>query len=194
MGFTTNDGVASSSGGGYTPAVTVYCEEIDVSRIWSQYGVDARVDDNEDEDVIDSPETGTLAATIERATVEVNTYLLQRYSVAVCAASTWVKWCTAIFTCVYLAERRGNTIPKAMQADYDRYHKMLEAIAAGTQPLMGDDGPAAPAYDSTPLVSNLTVDRRFGRSKIRRTDANSTQATPTPPRKQKSALDTYRYD
>lgn len=194
MGDTLNSGVASSSGGGYTPSVTVYCEQADVASIWSQYGVDARIDDNEDEDVIDVPEAGTLLRTIERATVEVNVYLLQRYSVAVCAASTWVKWCTAVFACVYLAERRGNTIPKAMQTDYDRYHKMLEAIAAGTQPLMGDDGPAAPAFDSTPIVSNVTVDRRMHRSKIRRTDANSTQATPTPPRKQKRAFGYYPYD
>lgn len=175
-------------------AVTPYCTDTEVAQIWSRYGVDARVDDNEDEDVIDTPEVGTEDAMIERATVEINAYLLQRYTVAVCAASGWCKWVAALFACVYLAERRGNTVPTAMQKDFDRYLEMLKAIAAGTMPLIADDGPAAPAFDSTPLVSNLTIDRRMNRSKIRRTNENSTQATPTQPRKQKRAFGYYPYD
>lgn len=175
-------------------AVTPYCSNTEVAQIWSQYGVDARIDDNDDDDVLDAPEVGTGDAMIERATVDINIYLLQRYSVAVCAASSWVKWVAALFACVYLAERRGNSVPKAMQTDYERYLEMLKAIAAGEMALIADDGPAAPAFDSTPIVSNLTIDRRMHRSKIRRTDDNSTQATPSSPRKQKRAFGHYPYD
>lgn len=170
-------------------ALTVYATQTQVEQIWSQYGVTVRIDDNADGDVVDSGETATMTAFLGKATTDVNIYLLQRYTVAVCAASTWVSWVTAVFAAVELARRRGEPVPPALQAEYERLLALLEKIAAGLMDLVGDEGLVNPQFDVGATVSNLTVDGRHRRAKIRRIPSTSTTAQQDGTRKQHDAHD-----
>lgn len=158
-------------------AVTLYCEVEHLKSIISAFGVALRTDD------LDATSSTNYAEdAIERATVDVNFYLLQNYEVAAIAASAWVKWCTAAFAVVALCKRRGNSVPASLQAELDRYLEALKAISEGKAMLPGDTGPVPPRFDNTPGVSNMRVDSRF-RANVRRVPQTSTQTQQSPNRR-----------
>ncbi|MGE3410129.1 MAG: phage protein Gp36 family protein [Pirellulales bacterium] len=158
-------------------AVTPYCTVDDLEAIWSVEGVSFRADDDDEHS-----STAMVNAAIEKATVDVNSYLFQQYTVAVLTQSAWVKWCTAIFACVELARRRGNAPPDSMLAEYNRYFEMLKLIASGGAGLPGDTGLAAPEHDNTPCVTNFRVDSRY-RANVRRVTQTSTRTQQSPNRR-----------
>lgn len=161
-------------------AVTVYCTATDVGYIWSTFGITVR----EDDDFDGAADTGISAAMIEKATVDVNRCLLGRYTVAVCAASAWVKWATTIMACCDIARRRGMPVPEPLEAECQRYRDILERIRLGEEDLTTDTGVAPPALDNLPFVSNLTPDLRYKRAKIRRVPTTSTGGNQTSGRQQ----------
>lgn len=147
----------------------VYCTIAEIEAIYSIFGVNAQLDDDQD-----GYGEVNVGAIIEQASSLMNRYLLKRYSATTIAASTWAKWCCATFGAVLLARRRGNEVPASITADIEDYKATLEAIGKGQEDLIADDGPAAPVWDETPALSNLTVDGRFTRQKIRRISTTST--------------------
>lgn len=162
-------------------AVTPYCTSTNVERVYSTFGVTSATDDDfdgdSDDDIVDD--------LIEKATSDVNRYLFPRgYTVAVCAASTWVKWCTAVLACNDICRHRGNPIPLPLAEEAQRYRDALQAILDGNADLTTDDGMAPPSLDNSPTVSNLTVDGRYPRAKIRRVPSTSTGGHQTAGRKE----------
>lgn len=152
------------------PSLNVtYCSVAEVEAIYSIFGVNVRLDDDQD-----GYGEVNIGAIVEQASSLMNRFLLKRYAPAVIATSTWAKWCCATFAAMLLARRRGNEVPESIQADLQDYRETLKAIGEGQEDLMADDGPAAPVYDGTPAVSNLTIDGRFTRQKIRRVPTTST--------------------
>jgi phage gp36-like protein len=173
--------------------LTLYADRDDVERIWSQYGVMARADDDDDLDDEDLNEEENVPFALSKGAADINVYLLQRYTVAVVQTSTWVRWVNALFAAVELARRRGNPVPQPLLDEYNRLLEILKAIASGEMPFVTDTGLAPPEHDNTPFVSNLTVDTRPRRAKIRRVDATSTMQQGDRTRKQFSAFDVPGY-
>ena len=112
----------------------------------------------EDDDVIDDCR--------EQATDELIGYLLQLYEPVQLGQSRLVtRWAT-IMSCFYLCRTRGNPVPDSLHEAYDK--------------LLMDGGLLAKVLDkkfyipdiprrgvSVPAFSNLTVDRRYRREKVR---------------------------
>jgi phage gp36-like protein len=166
-------------------ALTPYCTATQLDQIWSDYGVTLRADDYED----NQRDDGILDAVIEKATADVNLYLLQRYSVAILADNTWVKWATAYIAAVALGRRRGNGVPQPLLEEMERYIEALKQIQAGTIELPGDSGIVTPTFDQLPSVSNMTIDSRFGRNNVRRVERTSTGKRAGAGVKQNDAID-----
>lgn len=147
----------------------LYCTTTEIQAIWSAFGVNARLDDD-----LDGVADQDVSAVIEQATSRINAYVLRRYAVTTCTASTWLKWCCATFSATLLARRRGNDIPDSLLTEAQEYRDALAEIKQGTLDLPADDGPAIPYSDETPAISNLTIDERFQQSKVRRVPRTST--------------------
>lgn len=168
---TTTASAASQAGTpGTVDSVTLYCSEADVDFVWSSFGVDVRADD----DANGIADDGVVNLAIQRASLLVNRYVLHRYTVAACQASTWLRWATAYIAAEVLGKRRGNSIPESLASEVAEYFQELERIKTGQDHLMGDSGPSTPRYDSRPIVSNMTVDPRYARNKVRRVPSTST--------------------
>lgn len=158
-------------------AVTALCSQDDVEFVWSTYGVSVRVEDGDG-----GGTAARIAAMLEKATVDVQYFLLQRYPLSSLQDNAWVKWAVAIFAAVDLGRRRGNPCPEPLLVEWRTYHDQLVEIRAGKAHLPSDTGRAAPMFDNAPLVSNLRVDSRY-RQPIRRLVQTSTFSPQAPSRK-----------
>lgn len=149
-------------------AITPYCQQADVQAVLSAFALNVRLDDD-----LDGVADIDVGQVIEQATTRVNQFVLRRYAVQTAAASTWLKWCVAVIAATIACRRRGNEVPDALIEEVKDYREQLEAIRAGQEDLPADDGPAIPLSDETPAVSNLTIDERFPRAKVRRVPRTS---------------------
>jgi len=131
---------------------------------------------------------------LERATCDMNFYLFRAYSVAVIAGSAWASHCCASLAACYLGRRRGNPVPESLEAECRRYTEQLEMIFKGKAFLPADTGLALPKHDDRPSVSNMTIDLRFFRTKIRRVLVTSTGGYPPPETLNNPALDQFLID
>ena len=129
----------------------------------SIFGVDAilmRVDDN-DSDSLESTETTYLEDVIDEATVELETYLIHRYALATITASTWARRACAYIAIHILSQRRGD--PGQYCDRYTHYLEQLTRIrdGKGVLPRSGT------RHEEGALMSNLVVDDRHARAKLR---------------------------
>ena len=167
-------------------SLTPYCTETELEQVLSEHGVTARLDDSD----VGTATAGYADAAIEKATASVNRYLLMRYTVATCAASTWVKWATAVLACLNVCRHRNLTPPQSLIDEWKEfYEETLNAIRKNQEDLMGDTGPAAQRFSMGMRLSNLTVDGRYQRQKVRVTRANSVDGTASSSQPQHTALD-----
>jgi phage gp36-like protein len=145
-----------------------YCDEADMRRLFSVYGVTAFADHDQDGE----PDAEVVNDCINQATEEVGLYAQQWYTPAQLDTSTLVnRWATTL-ACYFLCQRRGNGPPQSLADEFARIMARLEQIAAGTLKLPG----IAMRDDMRPSMSNLRVDRRYPNSRIRVTPTNSTDA------------------
>lgn len=151
-------------------ALTVYATESDLESILSEFGVEVRADDDQDGDA----DTGIVDAVLQRGAVRVNKFLLRRYEPAVIAASKEAIWANAYFSAEELCKRRANGVPQPILDEVERITKDLQTIKDGKEHLTTDDGMATPRHDRRPMMSNLAIDGRYGRAKVRRTTTTST--------------------
>ncbi len=160
-------------------AVTSYCTQADCDDILSQFGVIVRTDDDDDgdEDTESAGGSGIAEVCIEQASTDMNRYLFQRYTAAVIAASTWARYCCAVLAVCLLCRRRGNPIPQSLADECEYYRAALEAIKKGSEPLMSDTAPAVARFQVAPMSSNLTVDGRYRRNKVRVIQSTSVNGT-----------------
>lgn len=154
--------------------VTAYAQSADVVFVWGQYGADLRLDDNED----GAQETGYMANALEIATTEINSLLFGRYSVATLAASPWVKWACAYLAAEIIGRRRGSGVPASLQEQTGSYRETMRQIKAGNEYLPADTGMAAPSSDHSPSHSNMEIDSRYHRRKVRTIRDTSTGDPP----------------
>jgi phage gp36-like protein len=151
-----------------------YCTQEDVEALLSEFGVLDRLDDDQD----GTADAGLMTAGIAKASADVNQRLLQRYDVSQLLLSDWVKYCTAHLATAWLCRRRGLTVPEELAAEVKTYLDDLKRIRDGHDDLSVNDGLALPSVDSTPTVSNMIVDGRYRRNKVRRVPSTSSGQHP----------------
>lgn len=155
-------------------ALTTYCTDEDIDRLLSSYGVASFADHDED----GSEDTGVVLDCREQASEEINLYTRQWYLVAGLSSSALItRWCT-VMSAYFLSYRRGNPPPESLQIEFNRIvddqDSLLQRVHDGNMRLPG----VALDYDARPSVSNVTIDRRFARSKIR-VDERTSSDSPT---------------
>lgn len=147
----------------------LYCTADDLNRYLSSAGIDSYIDhDNDglgDEAIVDD--------CIEQASVEIDAYAFRKYAEANLAGDRLLKRWAVVMACRFLCLRRGNSPPESLEIEFQRItdpdRGFLPLLAAGKYKLPGV--PLKPG--NTPTFSNLTVDRRYRREKVRVTMANS---------------------
>lgn len=152
----------------------LYCSQADVEAILSAFGLLVRLDDDMD----GTADDGLMAAGLNKAAADVNHKLLQRYTVATCLQSEWVKQCAAHLAAEYICKRRGNEVPAELAEEVKRYRDDLALIRQGIDDLTVNDGLATPELDHLPSVSNFVVDQRLKHTKVRKTPSISTGGPP----------------
>lgn len=151
-------------------SVIPYCTITDLDNVLSEHGVTARLDDSD----VGTATAGVSDACIEEATVNINRFVLTRYTVATLVESTWIKWATAIRAALIVCRHRNLTPPQSLIDEWKEiYEESLNAIRKNQEDLMGDNGPAAPRFAMGMRMSNLNIDCRYQRQKVRVTKANS---------------------
>ncbi len=116
-----------------------------------------------------------IEAAIRRASGELAGYIYPTYRVESIANCEMVcEWATQV-AAFYLAKTRGNNPPEAL---YDCYSKIMDKPDGLVWDLRRGDFllPGVPKQDyDTPTFSNLQVDRRFRRNKVRVKPQNSSR-------------------
>ena len=141
----------------------MFCTKEDMIRHLSHAGIIAFSDHDdtgtEDDDVIDD--------SIERATEEITGWLCPLYTVVNLALSPIVKRWATVTACYHLVKTRGNPVPESLHEDYDKIFAMPDGWLAQTRKQQFKLPGIARSDVNTPAFSNLTIDRRFRREKIR---------------------------
>ena len=151
---------------------TTYCSVADVQRLFSSAGVTDYAD-HDDDGVAD---TDVVEDCINQATEEIDAYARQRYEQAKLSTSTLInRWCT-VLAVYFLCMRRGNTVPQSIASETERIldpdSGLLVRLSRGRYQL-----PGVPLReDLRPSWSNLTIDRRYPRSKTRVVRTNSSDS------------------
>lgn len=144
-----------------------YCTAAEIIRRAGKESIVAYSDHDRDEVADDE----VINDAINEATETVNLYCRPRgYSVTALAASTLINRWTVVLAWYFLSINRGNPPPDALAVEYEKILKALESILAGA---------ALPgvATSNRPGMSNLTIDRRYPYSKIRKIKSISTDQT-----------------
>ena len=141
-----------------------FCTVAEVVRKVGREAVVAWSDHDEDH----VPDDDVIEDAINQATEEILTFT-GLYSTTGLASSTLVnRWCVTL-SCYFLSTARGNSPSEWLETEFQRVMQALQAIQDGSKTLPG----VALAGFYRPTLSNLTVDQRFRRSKVRVTPANS---------------------
>lgn len=141
---------------------TLYTDRAEVASILSTVGIDVRIDDDDDGTITASPgEEKHLDDAILEATDTINIYGQHFYTSAVMAQSLWIRRRAAYLAAHFLSMRRGN--PGLFCERFEQIMKELELLRTNQLHI-----PRQPKRDDVlPAQSNLIIDRRFSRNKIR---------------------------
>lgn len=143
------------------------CSVAELNRFMSPAFATAAADHDQD----DVADTDVIEDAINWATHEIRNYATMYSDSSLPGNGLVNRWGCLLAAC-FLAEARGNSIPNAWTEERIRIFDLLERVATGQLPLKG----VALSQDFRPSWSNLTVDRRYRRSKIRVTGSNSSDA------------------
>jgi hypothetical protein len=162
----------------------VFCVVEDVDYIWSRQGVDWRVDDDETGSIEAEDEQIWVTRAIEQGANEIVSYLARKYLMEPLIGNTFLRDVNASFAACWLARRRGNGVPAAMQQECDYYHEWLKVYAGfGSQelgiPPLSLPG-AVPLFTSQPSITNYAYDKAQGKTKVRRVEETSTPRLKSP--------------
>lgn len=144
-------------------AVTTFCAQSDVERLLSSQGALDAADHDED----GAADTSVITDCIEQASQEVSLYANRWHTDAQLATSALVTRWTTTLAAFFLTQRRGNPVPDSLAVEFARLTAppdgMLLKIADGKFQVPG----LAMRSGVTPQFSNLQVDRRYARDKLR---------------------------
>lgn len=126
-----------------------------------------------DHDECGEPNADVLTDCVERASDEIEGYLYPLYRSESLEGSRLVRNWATIIACVYLCEKRGNPVPESLYDDYMRVTQMPGGMLDKTRQQLFILPGVARTNVNVPTFSNLTVDRRYRREKLRVIGANS---------------------
>jgi phage gp36-like protein len=148
-------------------APPLYTDRAETEKVYSTLGINLRLDDDED-DTVDATEETYLDEMIENATDVINQYALHFYTATELAESRWVRSRATWIACYLLSRRRGNSAQ--FVDEYNAIIAELELVRRGQFFI-----PRLKTYDDfLPCHSNLKIDRRYSREKIRVDSITST--------------------
>lgn len=110
--------------------IALYCDQGDVERLMSTYGVMTMLDDD-DSGAIDGSEDAAMADCLTEATETINYYCWERYTPAIMATSNWVNRAATKFAAYCLRQRRNNEVPEALLEAVEKLEDMLQQILEG---------------------------------------------------------------
>lgn len=146
-----------------------YCTAADIDLLLSSAGVRSFADHDDDGLVDDN----ILSEMIDQASAEVAAYVLRRYTDAVAADSSLVKRWTVILAARQICMLRGNGVPQSIEAEFERLTAPGDGLLAQVQDGKFKLPGALIKSRGVPTFSNLTMDRRRVREKVRVTEDNS---------------------
>lgn len=151
-----------------------WCSITEVEYQLSVSGVTAATNDNQisitaDESIVDDA--------IVNARLLMSQYLVQKYELAsITSANEWVKWSTSVFAAVELLRRKGGIVSEGLAQKYSELKEFLTGVQSGILIVPGLSTRSMGGI----AMSNLTMDNRYSRAKIRRTHSISFPTTPNP--------------
>ncbi len=165
-----------------------YCTESDLINLLSSHGVVGFADHDGDGDA----DSGVVDRCISEASAEIDLFLLSRYEEAALADNRHLNRWATVMAARFLCLRRGNMPPESLELEFTRIVDpetgFLARVRAGRLKLPG----VRRKYNAAPSFSNLTVDRRYPREKIRVTEANSDGESTT--RERDAASEVFIYE
>jgi hypothetical protein len=142
----------------------------EIEDIMSAGGVAASTDDGQDNAIADPV---VVANAIERGDSILGQYLNQKYDLTTItgtpATNVWVKWASATFAAIEIMRRKGGIVPPGLQELYEQYLVILKTVTGGSGTIPNLYPRASPGI----AVSNLTIDNRYNRAKIRKSESIS---------------------
>jgi hypothetical protein len=125
-----------------------YCERVDVEGILSQFGIDHRIDDDEDA-AIAAEEEAFLTQSIDEGTAQINFYMY-RYRRPTLVGNEWLRHCNAYLAACNVSLRRVNGVHPDLATRCNRYYEQLADIKEGLCELPANDGddPLVPEAES----------------------------------------------
>ena len=138
----------------------LYTSKNEMSSIFGSLGVTLHADDDDD-GVNNANEDELIDDVVLDATDEANNFLLHHYTDVVLSASKWVRRRTSWIGCHLLSRRRGNG-----PMFTDEYDRTIDEFTMSMNEHLWIPR-ATPRDDFAPAMSNITIDHRFRRRKIR---------------------------
>lgn len=148
--------------------MTPFADDAMITRYMSAYGIVTFADHNQDgtadPSVLDDCKTYAMGILVGR--------LAHRYNYASLALAAAIPELFIVITLRELCLRRGNSPPASLEFRYQEIVKKddgeLDQIKTGKIILVDANGePIRTRVSSIPMLSNLTVDRRFSERRIR---------------------------
>ena len=131
---------------------TTFTTTKQIELLLTSYGLDQFVD-----------EAGVITNAINAASAMVRNVLCSRYDAADLTSDEAIKEITTIFAMYRVCSTAGNMPPSQVNERYLEAKEWLEKYASGEWQLCG----VVPRDNETPVWSNLKVDQRYARNKIR---------------------------
>ncbi len=127
----------------------------------SANGVSVSTNDSQGNSVSDAT---IVANAIERGQSKLSQYLTQKYDTSLITSSNvWIKWAAATFAAVEIMRRKGGVVSAGLQEIYEEYLSILNDVKNGPG-LIPD---LLPRTTPGMAVSNLMIDNRYPRAKVR---------------------------
>lgn len=145
-----------------------------ISEIEHELSVDGVTGTTNDNQVSRVGDPAIVANAIEIAQEQLSQYLVTKYDTStITSANKWVKWATATFAAVELLRRKGGTASAGLQEKYEELREFLTGVQTGTLIVPG----LTARQISGIQVTNYTLDRTYGRTKVRRVPSISYPST-----------------
>lgn len=155
------------------------CDQADMERLFSAYGITGFADHDED----GTNDADVVEDCIIQASGEIGMYLGQQYDTDSLASNTLVNRWAALAATYFLTMRRGNPPPVSLDTEFKRLLDpetgLIPRIGKGAIKLDG----VALKGNRTLSFSNVRIDRRYPQSKVRVLQNISSQQPSVLPRK-----------
>jgi len=138
-----------------------WCTQTEIEDLMSANGVSVSTNDSQGNSVSDAT---IVANAIERGQSKLAQYLTQKYDIStITSANVWIKWAAATFAAVEIMRRKGGVVSAGLQEIYEEYLAILNDVKNGPGLIPDLLQRTTPGM----AVSNMTIDNRYAKAKMR---------------------------